>query len=272
MYFLYADGSGQTLIKHNRHDNGLYILSGVIVHEQDWKVIEEDLTRLKRQTFPDLDPKSWELHAYDIWYNRGFFADETLNLNFAKKQEIFANVLDLICNSRLTLLDVVIFKDRMNRIYNAPQPMRYSWTFLVERFEHFLRQRPKNTNNGLIFMDSSEKTSESEIKNIVMDVVRNENSQQRVEHVIEDIIFTKSHLRNMIQLADIVAYITHKHYRHDLKFKVWFEKMTSKMYAHNDKLRGFGIKEFPKYRKAGPHRCRALLSCNHTYAVITTIL
>ena len=246
MYFLYVDGSGQTTIKRSRHDNGLYILSGVIVHERDWKVVENNLTRLKEKIFPELDPKSWELHAHDIWNNHNFFADEKLGLNLAKKQEIFSKILDLVCSSEVTLINVIIFKDKMKDRYSTPQPMKYSWTLLVERFEHFLKQQQSETNNGLLFVDSSQKVPESEIKNIILKLVRDGSAQQQVEHVIEDPVFTQSHLRNLIQLADMIAYVIHRYFRHDPKFKDWFEGLKPKMYQPSGRLHGFGIKKLPK--------------------------
>ncbi len=224
----------------------MYILSGIIVHERDWKTIENNLTRLKEKIFPGLDPKSWELHAHDIWNNRDFFADEKLGLNLAKKQEIFSKILDLVCSSEVILISVIIFKDEMKNQYFTPQPLKYSWTFLVERFEHFLKQQQSETNNGLLFVDSSQKIPESEIKNIILKLVRDSSDQQQVEHVIEDPVFTPSHLRNLIQLADMIAYVVHRHYRHDPKFKDWFEGLKPKMYQPSGQLHGFGLKKFPE--------------------------
>ena len=246
MYFLYVDSSGQTKIKRRQSNNGLYILSGVIVHERDWKGVESGITAIKREIFPELDPGRWELHAYDIWNNQDFFADEKLQLNLAKKQEIFSKVLSLVCSSEITLLNVIIFKDLMKEQYATPKLMEYSWTFIIERFEHFLKRQPAETNNGLLFVDSSQKIPESEIKNVVCGLVRNGSYWQRVEHVIEDPIFTKSHLRNMIQLADMVAYVIHRHYRGDPRFKGWFDGLKPKMYQPGGVLSGFGIKEFPQ--------------------------
>lgn len=79
MYLICADGSGQTRIIPNRKNNGLYILSGVIVHESDWKELEDNVTAIKKELFPDVDPDDFDLHAYDIWNSRGFFADKKLN-------------------------------------------------------------------------------------------------------------------------------------------------------------------------------------------------
>ncbi len=120
--------------------------------------------------------------------------DEKLKVDLAKKQEIFTKILGLVCKSGITLINVIIFKDRMRRKYDMPKPLEYSWTRIVERFEHFLKHEPEGTNNGLLFVDASQKIPESEIKDMVWRLVRRGSLWRRVEHVIEDPIFTKSHL------------------------------------------------------------------------------
>lgn len=95
-------------------------------------------------------------------------------------------------------------------------------------------------------MDSSQKIPESEIKNIILKLVRDGSDQQQVEHIIEDPVFTPSHLRNLIQLADMIAYVVRRHYRHDPKFKDWFEGLKPKMYQPSGQLHGFGLKKFPE--------------------------
>lgn len=245
MYFLYVDSSGQTAIKRTRQNNGFYILSGVIVHEKNWRKVEESITAIKQEMFPELDPTQWELHAHDIWNDHDLFRDEKMQLNFIKKQEIFSKVLELIRDSDITLLNVVIFKDLMQDLPDTPKTMESSWTLITERFEHFLKRQLPETNNGLFFVDSSQKTPESEIKNVIWNLVRNGSPRQRIKHVLEDPIFTRSHLRNLIQLADMIAYVVHKNYRGDSKFKEWFEKLKPKMYQPSGALFGFGIKEFP---------------------------
>lgn len=56
MYFLYVDGSGQTKIRRNSQDSGLYILSGVLVHERDKKSIVERIDNMKRELLPMFCP------------------------------------------------------------------------------------------------------------------------------------------------------------------------------------------------------------------------
>ena len=109
-----------------------------------------------------------------------------------------------------------------------------------------MREQSSETNNGLLFVDSNQKIPESEIKEIVWKLVRKGSMWQRVYLIIEDPIFTKSHLRNMIQFSDMIAYIINRHYKKDKQFEGWFQMLISKMYQPNGRLEDFGIKEFPK--------------------------
>ena len=247
MYFLYVDGSGQTKIKRNSQNNGLYILGGVLVHEKDWKSIEEKLGDLKRELFPRLQPYDWELHAHDIWNSTGFFAREDLGLNDYKKEEIFSRVIEVACESEITIINVIIFKDRIMP-KRSLAVVKYSWLLLIGRFERFLRQKQTGDNNGLLFIDSSPKTSESEIREAIWRLVRIDGSRRDILRVIEEPIFVESHKRNLIQLADMIAYVVHKYYKADPMFAGWFESLKPKMYHSNGKLYGFGIREFPSTR------------------------
>lgn len=244
MYFLYADSSGRTAIRRGRHDNP-YITVGVIVHEKDWRSIEGRISAAKKRMFPELDPYGWELHAYDIWNSRDIFADRRMGMNRAKKLEIFSRVTNLACELDITIVGVVMFKDRMEEMYRSPTVMNYSWMFVVERFEHFLAQRPAETNNGLLFIDGSQKKPESDIKSALWKAVKHGSSWQSIDHVIEYPIFVESHVHNLVQLADMIAYVVLKHYKSDPEFEELFELLKSKMYRFGGKLDGFGLKEFP---------------------------
>lgn len=244
MYFLYADNSGDTKIRLGRHDNP-YITVGVIVHEKDYRSIEDRISAAKSRMLPELDPRGWELHAYDIWNSRNFFDDRQISMNQAKKLEIFSRITDLACELDITVVGVVMFKDRMGEMYRSQTVVDYSWMFVAERFEHFLVQKPVETNNGLLFIDASHKNPESDIRRALQKAVKNGSIWQSIDHVIEYPIFVESHVHNLIQLADMIAYVMLKHYKGDSEFEELFELLKSKMYRSGGKLDGFGLKEFP---------------------------
>ena len=244
MYLLYADSSGRTGIRQDEH-NGLYITVGVIVHEKDRRSIENKISSMKREMFPELDPCKWELHAYDIWRNRYFFADRCRGMNQAKKLGIFSRTANLAHRSDITIVSVVMLKDKMKGKYRSPTVTEYSWLFVTERFEHFLVQKPKGTNNGLLFIDASQKNPESDIRRAVRKAINEGGIWKDIDHIIEQPIFVESHTSDLIQLADMIAYVVLKHYKGDSRFEESFEMLKSKMYRVDGELDGFGLKEFP---------------------------
>lgn len=244
MYFLYVDGSGQTKIRRNIQDNGMYILSGVLVHEKDWRSVEKRLADVKRDLFPRLRPDKWELHAQEIWNSKGFFAKEELGLNFAKKKEIFSRVVDAACKSAITIVGVVVFKDALEQ-RRSSVVMKSSWRRLTSRFESFLKQNPLHADDGLFFIDSSQKTPEAEIKGTILAEVRRRGGRLGTHRVIENPLFVASHRWGLIQLADMIAYVVHRHYRQDSRFEEWFQSLEPKMYRSGGRLFGFGINEIP---------------------------
>ena len=241
---MYVDGSGQTKIKRNSQNNGLYILSGVLVHEKDWRSVEKRLADVKRDVFPQIRPDTWELHAQEIWNSKKFFTKKELRLNLAKKEDIFSRVVDAACESEITVVNVIIFKDVLER-RRSSAVMKFSWRRLTARFENFLRQKSFCANDGLLFIDSSQKTPETEIKNAIFAEIRKGGSQLGSYRVIENPIFVESYRWNLIQLADVIAYVVHKHYRKDSRFERWFKALKPKMYHSDGRLCGFGINEIP---------------------------
>ena len=243
MYLLYADGSGETKMKLDRA-NGLYVLSGVIVHESRLRTVENDIVALKRSVLPRLDPRDWELHAHELWNNSGFFK-ANMGLDAPKKTEIFEQVASAIRRSDVTLLTVVVFKDRVRSRRLASKLTESAWTLVAERFEHFLKRMPDDTNRGMIFMDSSDKTSESEISNTIKKTIRSGTPRRQIEHIVQEAVFVRSDEHLTIQLADMAAYVANRHYKGDSRFDGWFETIMAKAYAPSGRVRNYGIKEFP---------------------------
>ena len=66
-----------------------------------------------------------------------------------------------------------------------------------------------------------------------------------IDCVIEQPIFVESHPNNLIQLADMIAYVIHGYYKGDSNLKEFFEMSKSKMYRVDGKPDSFGLKEFP---------------------------
>ena len=167
---------------------------------------------------------------------------------------------------------MVMLKDKMKEGYRSPAVMKYSWTFIAERFGHFLVQKPEGPNNGLLLIDASRKNPESDIRRAVQKTIKGGGVWKGIDHVIEQPIFVESHTHNLIQLADMIAYVALKHYKGDSNSEGLFETKP-KMYRFGGRLEGFGLKEFPWVCRSGsrsaqlrgicfpkPHACGSTLT------------
>ena len=52
MYLLYLDSSGSPLFKEKEN----YVLSALIINESDWTYIDNKVTEIKIEHFPNIDP------------------------------------------------------------------------------------------------------------------------------------------------------------------------------------------------------------------------
>lgn len=97
---------------------------------------------------------------------------------------------------------------------STPKAMKYSQTLLVERFEHPFRREPEETDSGLLFADSEQGIAEKEIKDFDLKTSRKGVTPCKVQYMLLKIpILAKSHLWNLIQLADWLACVIDRHYR-----------------------------------------------------------
>jgi len=62
MYLIYIDSSGTPSIK----DVEDYVLSAIIVNENDWTYIDNMVTDIKIKHFPNIEPSKIEIHAKDM--------------------------------------------------------------------------------------------------------------------------------------------------------------------------------------------------------------
>lgn len=91
-----------------------------------------------------------------------------MGLNLAKKK-IFSRVVDAACEPVIAIVGMVVFKDALKQ-RRSSAVMKSSWRRLTVRFED-LRQNSLHADDGLL-IDSSQKTPEAEIKDIIMAEVR----------------------------------------------------------------------------------------------------
>ena len=250
MYFAFVDdsGSARPYRAGARGGGSVHILSALIVHERDLRGARDAIDRAKRDLFAESDPWSWEMHAYNVWNNKGDFSGDDRSLNLERKKDVFSRSVEGIADSGATLVNVVVWKSRLPGGLTGPRIRALSWRLLVERFEAYLAARGGG-DLGMVVSDASNRATESEIMEALRDPeARIGRHKSRRSLVLEDVIFKDSRSEPLLQAADIVAYILQKNCRGDPSFAEWFDALGPSMWQQGDDIYGFGIKNYPDPR------------------------
>lgn len=244
MYLMFVDDSGNTR-PHRAGSSGIsvHVLCGMIVHERRLHDARAAISNAKRDVFPELDPGSWELHAYDVWNNRGDFSGKDHGLNLEKKREVFSKAVGAITASGAALVGVVIWKNRLLGGHDSSRIRTLSWGLLAERFEAYLGSKGGD-NLGLIVSDASNGANEEGIRTALRAAVAGIGKNKRpMRLVMDDIIFKDSRREHLVQGADMSAYILQKRCHGDPSFSRWFVNLEARMWRRDSDTHG--LKELP---------------------------
>jgi Protein of unknown function (DUF3800) len=217
---MYVDDSGSP---NPRDNSDYYVILGVIVHETDLRKLELDTIAFKKNSLREY--RQCEIHVHDIYKSQKCFCDLVLD----RKYEILNDLYDFINGLPITLIAVGIDKLEFIKKYDKNDIFRAAWTFLVERFEMHIDDMGKNTNEGLIIVDTSSKIPENDICKIVYRLRKFGSYWKNINHLVEEPIFIKSDFREAIQIADACAYCTLKHLTGYDKFKPFWPTVEGKL-------------------------------------------
>ena len=217
---LFVDDSGSPTQLRAAGDSGLYILAGVAVDDRSLPSVIRAASDAKAAVGARMGLGEWEAHAYHVWNNSGRFADKGSMLTADQKREIFSLMADVVADPRLNIIPVVVNKLDSGRQKPRRWPLAVGWSSMFKRFERMLVR----TESGLILADEGGSDDKNAARAIVekMGRARMERTPNRAG-VMNGVIFRDSRLDVMIQMADMAAYIVHKHYRKDDRFRGWFE-------------------------------------------------
>lgn len=224
MYFMYADASGNPSTNDSIGLGKFYIISGIIILERHREHYCKLVTNMKKALLPNTTPP-WELHAVEIWNGSGRFK----SINENKQNEIFQRSVELISRLNVSIITVVIPKDIVGKKWKSGI-LKTSWTMLVEQFEQYLDCKRPTINAGLVCADMMGPGETQNITSAIDKFAKRGTRYQPAKHIAGCVDFLDSDENNFIQLADMVAYITHKYHKHDPKFQVWYETLEPKTY------------------------------------------
>ena len=152
-----------------------------------------------------------------------------------QKREIFSLMANVVADPRLNVIPVVVDKLGRGRQKARRWPLAVEWSSMLKRFERMLDRTGEES--GLILADAGGGNDEDAARAVVERLGRARMARAPNRGgVMNGVIFRDSRLDVMIQMADMAAYIVHKHCRKDDRFRGWFETIRPRFDANPTRL------------------------------------
>lgn len=219
MYLVYLDESGTPL---KQDPDPYFSLGGIVVCERNWKSIDNDVEYIKRKY------NLTELHMRKL-YNKN---KKVMNNEKSRPAKIINEVYDVISRSPLTLFCMSIDKPKEFRRTNDKADIEnLAWDLLLNRLNISIDKmcRQYSTEEfALLIMDETNQRDDLRIRDYVKELRESGTTYQNLNRLIEDPVFTPSHWRNLVQLADAVVCCSKFYIRGEDFFTMQFEKIKDK--------------------------------------------
>ena len=259
MYLIYIDESG----KPNLQDPEDYVLGALIINENRWVIIDNNVKALKNHFFPTIDDSAIELHASEMVNHENEFQ----NLTNSQIFDILEACYNLISNIDCCLIASVIRKDNIYSNIKSRSDINdwievWGHRILFERICLYLdKVNEENVSNGIpidygiLLIDSVNRRYDQLLRKKILELFEKGTYYIKNKYLIEDPLFISSQYRNLTQLVDLVSFIVRRRYRNNSsnsffnqKYLEYFNLIENKFDTdENGTIEGCGIKFFPRY-------------------------
>ena len=234
MYLIYIDESG--VIHGGKREGKFFILSAIVVDDLHWGGIDADVTKAKQKHFPD-EPDTLEIHMYDIWQSKKRYTGITIE----ERNAFLTDIFNIFKTHELTVISTVIKKSESKSRCNSEHLEKMVWGNMVEQIERFLASKEKHS-NGIMIVDSKSRHEDARINGHIKMTKRDDDNRTFTSHLIEDVFFTRSDTRNLIQLADVSAFCIRQHLYEHPNIENYWKILASKLWCNDSEACGdFGL-------------------------------
>lgn len=200
--------------------------------------LEEKIRRLKLELAPKADPAGWELHAGDMFHNRG---GSILGLLETKKQmAIMRRIVDIVRGCDVVLFYIVVMGTRMHgkRATHA-RVVEHATALLVERLEQFAQEQGEGVTLRVVSDNAREH------QRLAMERALERRATRRSPPLgrrrVTLIEFADSLSNGLVQVADALAYIINRHAGGDAAFGEMFRDIRRKTWRRRGRSERVGV-------------------------------
>src|SRR5579863_2200720 len=201
MYLLYLDDSGSVPDSSQQH----FVLGGLSVFERQGYWISQKLDQIAAP-FNPADPASVELHGSPMLNGAGLWR----RFRLPERIKAMKDALEVFATSHESNR---AFAAAVRKQAVSPRdPVEFAFEQMCSRFDQYLMRlhHAQNTSRGIIIFDKS--TAETSIQRLARDFSSIGHRWGVVRNLSEVPVFLDSRASRLVQLADLIAYATFRHY------------------------------------------------------------
>lgn len=243
MYYLFIDESGDHGLKTIDKDFPVFVLCGVLIHHEEYKIIEDRVNSLKRSIWGD---KKVIFHSTDIRRKRKEFTNLIDPVTY---ESFMIGLNNIMSKSNYTVIASCVDKLEFVRIFGKIITNIYSvsLSFIMERMVFFLDDVDPKDKKVQICIEARGKKEDASLRSdfdIVISRGTNFVTSKRFQDLGANIHFRpKSNDVTGLQLSDLIAYPIARHILDKERANPAFDIIFPKIYSKNGKV--YGIKKSP---------------------------
>ena len=209
-----------------------------MVDDLDWSKINADVIKTKQKHFPDIDPDTLEIHMYDIWRSKKKYVQTTIE----RRNAFLTDIFNIFKTHKLAVISIVIKKEKLENKRDDKHLEKTVWGNMVGQIEGFLASKEKH-GNGIMIVDSKNRSEDARINRYVKTIKEDGVNGTFTNHLVEDVFFARSDVRNLVQLADVSAFCTRQYMYGHPGIENYWRILESKLWCDDSgEYRDFGLR------------------------------
>lgn len=249
MQVLFIDESGSPPPPERSHGAPCFVLGGLVVPEDLWGKLSDDLQRMKAR-FNVHGEIKWRYFAAQ---RPGASGHPLSHWSGDQKEELRANLYASLQRYKsLKIISVVAHAPsayKLGYVNNADDLYWYSYKQLTERFQYYLQDLERTVGqrvHGIIVCDHRAPKDDERLRSLHAELLAGSRSAgARYQNLIEGLFIAPSHFSVGIQFGDMVAGAVFRKFRaDDNRFFDQIEGLIRR--SPTGELDGYGLVKFPK--------------------------
>lgn len=218
MHFFYIDEAGCNGRDLDNAEQPIFVLGSLIVSDKKWNSTNQSFSEVISEYFDGGVPENFELHSEQLFSPEG---DGPFEGHERDRRNYLANhLLDLIIEKSHHTAYYAIDKGTLNA--NLPTDLRIknyldfrapyliAFDYMLSLFEWYTKARLGKSARAMIILDEKDEF-EDEIRSVVKNQKYQVPNNRRLKRVVEFAYPISSHTNPMVQLADLISFLTKKY-------------------------------------------------------------